>query len=236
LCAGFVGVFSLGILLGRGYNLEAHIPHLEKIMPQAGRADQPKIVQNTPRSERGDEHGVHKTEKKADSTQLSGKAAAGHESPQDGPSSTAVRQPNPQDTRNQVMQQGDLAYRDTLKQPWAATQKKDDAERQSGKKEDKSPPKDKKTLPDSTSGHREIFNYVYQIAAYKDASSSDKLAASLRAAGIRARTETPRENGSEWYRTVVDFQGSPDEIDRLRAQLKAQGFSRLLLKSKTPAR
>ena len=70
----------------------------------------------------------------------------------------------------------------------------------------------------------------------KDSAMADKLAAKLKAAGLKARTEKSQEKNAVWYRTVVDFRGTPDETDGLRAKLKEQGLGRPILKSKTQTR
>ncbi|MDL2207155.1 SPOR domain-containing protein [Desulfovibrio sp. OttesenSCG-928-F20] len=44
LCLGFVGVFSLGILVGRGHNPEAGIPELARIMPEPAPLNAPTVI------------------------------------------------------------------------------------------------------------------------------------------------------------------------------------------------
>lgn len=234
LCAGFVGVFALGILLGRGYNIEAHIPQLEKIMPKAGRAGDPSIAARA-----GPSSGQMR-----DSRPEAGLAPGKDAPPRAGEERAAERDARPAGAHDQTMRQEDLAYQDSLK-PSAG---RGAAQRRGGGKEEKSAPREKKTPAgggapqektapaEDGSDRRELFNYVYQVAASRDAAASDKLAARLKAAGFRARTESSRDEDPAWHRTMVDFRGSPEGTEALRVQLKNQGFSRILLKSKTPAR
>ena len=249
LCAGFVGVFSLGILLGRGHNIEARIPQLERIMPQAAHPEQPKVVgQGEPRpaGPTGEQAGRGAAPETA---QAGTQPAAGRSgNVQDHAASTraaAGAQSPPPDPRNQVMDQGDLAYRDSLKQharpvtskPGSSKQQppKGKPEKTAKEKTDASP-QSRQPQADSAADKPGVFNYVYQVAAYKDADMSDKLAARLKAAGIKARTEKTQDGGGVWYRTVVDFRGSPDDTDGLRAKLKTQGLTRLILRAKVPVR
>ena len=142
------------------------------------------------------------------------------------------------DSRNQTMDQGDLANRDSLKhQPpqrggSARQQPAKGKPEQTAKGKTESPAKADQNKP----AGREVFNYVYQVAASKDSAMADKLATKLKAAGLKARTEKSQEGNVVWYRTVVDFRGTPDDTDGLRAKLKEQGLGRPILKSKTPAR
>ena len=248
LCAGFVGVFSLGILLGRGHNIEANIPQLERIMPQAAHTEQPKLVvpgEGAPAGQGNAQTAVHGPETAHGSGQNAGQSpppAAGQKG--DAQTATAARAgnaqgagtPPPPDVRNQTMDQGDLAYRDSLKpQTRTSAQKPGTPKRDTNKSKGEVAAQTKQPPADSAA-KTGAFNYVYQVAAYKDAGMSDKLASKLKTAGIKARTEKSLENGTTWYRTVVDFRGKPDDTDGLRAKLKAQGFTRLILKSKVPVR
>lgn len=249
LCAGFVGVFSLGILLGRGHNIEARIPQLERIMPQAVHPEQPKIVgqgESRPAGASGEPAGRGTGPETA---QAGTQPAAGRSgNPQDNTAAAraaAGPQNPPPDPRNQVMAQGDLAYRDSLKQHAKPVTSKPGSSKQqppkgkpdkAAKEKADASPQSKQPPADSAADKQGVFNYVYQVAAYKDADMSDKLAAKLKAAGIKARTEKTQEGGGVWYRTVVDFRGSPDDTDGLRTKLKTQGLTRLILRTKVPAR
>jgi cell division septation protein DedD len=240
LCAGFVVVFALGILLGRGYNVEAHIPQLERIMPRAERAEQPAVISHSePPAGPSREQAAKKTEAESTQGAAPGSTAQPSGNVRDGAgdSRAAAKQPGPPaDAHNQVMQQGELAYRDNLKQqPGALTQKKVSPERQGDKTDGKPAPQSGKSPSGNTATQQTAFNYVYQVAAYKDAAPSDKLVARLKAGGIKARTEMAQEGGTVWYRTMVDFRGSPDDTDGLKEKLGALGLTRLLLKSKTQA-
>ena len=220
LCAGFVAVFALGIILGRGHNIESRIPQLERIMPQPEHTGQPRVIAGGEVVSEGGGQTVPPAAQNA--TRQDGGQAAGR-------AGAETRAPRA-DSRNQTMDQGDLAYRDSLKhQP---PQRGGSARQQPAKGKVEPPAKTGQNKP----AGREMFNYVYQVAASKDSAMADKLAARLKAAGLKARTEKSQEGNVVWYRTVVDFRGTPDDTDGLRAKLKEQGLGRPILKSKTPAR
>ena len=225
LCAGFVGVFALGIILGRGHNIESRIPQLERIMPQPEHTGQPRVIAGGEVASGG---GQTVPPAAQNATRPEGGQAAGR-------AGAETRTP-PADPRNQTMDQGDLAYRDSLKHQ----QPKGSGSRQQPKGKPEQPAKGKTEPPAKADQNkptgREVFNYVYQVAASKDSAMADKLAAKLKAAGLKARTEKSQEKNAVWYRTVVDFRGTPDETDGLRAKLKEQGLGRPILKSKTQTR
>ena len=226
LCAGFICVFSLGIILGRGHNPEAAFPAIEKWMPHPTVKDTPRIVSGA------ETPNVQSDARKADA----GKGAEG----------SATRQPDTSTTaqgtgsHSRVIDPGELVFRDNLKPPASSSRRTTAQQTQTPK-----PPQPARVAPateknaQSASAGKEIaqsvFNYVYQVAAYKDAGPSDKLAAKLKSAGINARTEKSVDKGTTWFKTVVDFRGTPDATDALRKKLQGQGFDRLILKSKTPA-
>lgn len=217
LCIGFVCVFSIGILLGRGHNIEANIPQLERLMPQAGPTEQPRLIDHD--SEQNPPQGTENPQ-----------AAA--------PSRSTAAQQTPQDSRNRVMDQGDLAYRESLKQKPTSSAAQRSASGQAKQPAGKTgqPSAGSADQQKSATEGQEIFNYVYQVAAYKDGGMSDKLASRLKTVGLKARTEKSVENGTTWYKTVVDFRGSPDDTNSLRAKLKDQGLTRLILRSKVPVK
>ena len=254
LCAGFVLVFSLGVLLGRGHNLEERIPRLEQLLPEKA-APQPPVV--IAEGENRDQQ----------STAANGRNATREEPPM--PSG--------------IIGQGDLEYRDNLKQPTQPQrpapppptrttpekpaakpeQVKPQTQKPAAQAAGQTPPRAADRTPASGSpglqplgpnmtpvasgpertapvnaaqsdGQR--FQYVYQAAAYKDEPSCSAFAAKLKKAGFQARVQKSDSDGTVWYRTMVDFTGTPDATDVLRENLKKHGVPRVLLKSKTPVK
>jgi cell division protein FtsN len=97
-------VFSLGVLLGRGYNLEARIPELERILPERATPTPPQVIAEDERTQSGSagrEPGEH-----------------GGQRPQATPEQHTSAGPDMAEENRQsgVISQGDLGYRDNLKQ------------------------------------------------------------------------------------------------------------------------
>jgi len=265
LCAGFVLFFSLGVLLGRGHNLEERIPKLERIMPERVTPTPPQIIAE----DEGTQSGPAGRELGENGGQRPPAASEQHTS--SGPD---VAEENRQ---SGVIYQGDLGFRDNLKQSApaarpAAPPKQPDKPKPQEKAPDKQPDKpsanaqapagqrDTNAAPDlrpldltpertapvrtsaqeasggsTASGDTQVYHYVYQVAAYKDEPSCVAFTNKLQKAGFRARVEKSLSNGVTWYRTVIDFTGRPDDTNALRENLKNYGVPRVILRSKTPA-
>lgn len=221
ICAGFVALFALGVLLGRGYDPEAGIPKLERMMPQPGRPSAPIVISDG--------------ESAPESLPQEKKTASGG-----------------------VLGQGDLAYPDSLKTPPRhATPKPQGAPRQKTEqpakqeqnaKQPRQPEKGTSPATDTApvrtaaqnqsqqqAGDTQTFQYVYQVAAYKDQPSCDRFIEKLKKAGLKARVQKSADNGVTWYRVLVDFTGRPDDTDSLRATLQNLGAGKPLMKAKVPA-
>jgi cell division protein FtsN len=259
LCAGFVLVFSLGVLLGRGYNLETRIPKLERILPERATPAPPQIIaeDEKTRSDSGEleENGRQRPRATPERHTSAGSGMAEENRP------------------SGVISQGDLEYRDNLKQsaplsrPAAPPKPQDKPkpqekapDRQSANAQTPAGQRDTGAAPDlplpglapertapvrtsaqeaaggnTVSGDTQMYHYVYQAAAYKDEASCAAFTDRLKRAGLKARMEKSPSGGVIWYRTVVDFTGKPDDTDTLREKLKNHGVPRVILKSKTPA-
>jgi len=194
LCAGFVLVFILGLLLGRGHNLEERIPKLERILPERATPAPPHIIAEDAAPAKPEQH-------------------------------VSVAPPT-------VIPQGDLAFRDTLKTPapqrpapTAAPPAKAPAQTTAGQSvANQSPP-----------GDNQVYQYVYQAAAYKSETPCIAFVDRLNKAGFRARMDRSESGGVIWYRAMIDFTGKPDDTDALREAMQKYGVQRLIMRSKIPA-
>ena len=232
ICIGFafsiIIVFFLGIILGRGHMPEERIPKLSKLMPPAAvlapaRVTASDIPQPAP------------TPQNATTTAANGVASA-----TDSTRKSAG-----------VMTAQDLGFRDSLKDKPAVnsgsknTRKPADAAakpaatRKPAEKTDAKATESKTTKPAVTAGTKnsaERFDYQFQVAAYKAKAQADAFTAKLKAGGFSAKTEKTTENGSIWYKNIVSFRGTPDDVDSLRAKLKAHKINTLIRKSKVPVK
>ena len=227
-----VWVFILGVVLGKGYTPESHIPELAKMMPKGEGAEAPRVISpDTPLSN-------------ATAGVAAGTAEGGESS--------------------EVIQPGDMAYRQSLKNtpgqrtPAARTPAQTTTPATTPPARASTPPAQAGSAAAALSAAQNrqaqpgtqpvattqavqpaagsTFNYVYQVAAYKDQPSCDALVAKLKQAGFGASTEKSESNGSTWYKTLITFKGTPDDINTLRTKLSAHKLDRLILRSKTPTR
>jgi hypothetical protein len=172
--------FVLGVLLGRGYAPENHIPELARLMPKAEDSPPPAIIAP------------------------------------DVPAQTAPEE------RNAILQPDDMGYRQALKGGPPRTAAPPQAPQPA-----EPPAEPPKNLP--------TFDYVYQVAAYKAAAPCDALVDKLRKTGLNASVEkSTSASGTKWYKTLINFRGTPDDIDLLREKLGAFQLNTLILRSKTP--
>ena len=236
-----VWVFILGVILGKGYAPEAHIPELERFMPKGDTAEAPRVVTpETPPLGNGTEHA-----EAADSEVIqpgdmafrqSLKNASGqHSPPQRAPAAQQTRQspqaaqPAAQQTRQNAPASAQSQAQQTRQSAQGAQAGAAPAQTAAASQSRQAPPGNAPAQPKV-----QAFNYVYQVAAYKDQASCDALTAKLKKAGFSASTEKSENNGSVWYKTLINFKGTPDDVDTLRAGLGAHKIERLILRSKTP--
>ena len=232
VCAGFVAMFALGVLLGRGYDPEAGIPELERMMPQPGRPSAPVIISDSdadaaPEPLPRPDDGILGQGDLAYPDSLRTPARTAAPKPREAqPSAQAKPQPKQEQTKPAQQPKQPPAARGTgasgapglTPLPMTGTAPVRTAAQE--------PPK---------SGDQRVYKYVYQTAAYKDQESSDRFAAKLKSSGLNARTQKSVDNGVTWYRVVVDFTGRPDDTDALRAKLQSLGVGKPIMKSKVAA-
>ena len=212
LLCGFIFVFGLGLVLGGGYDLGERLPVLANVLPEKAPVSPPIVIA--------------KDVENREQTDGQKKDAAGEQ--QAGGKATGDAPGDSKTPASGVIGQGDLAYRDSLKPDKASAARKADADARDKKKaaEEKKDPKKKE----------DRFNYRYQAASYKGKEHADRFAAKLKTAGINARTTTHDNKGSTWYRVMIDFTGTPAEMEEMQKQVGAQGVSGMVMLSKKPVR
>ncbi|MDR2161302.1 MAG: SPOR domain-containing protein [Desulfovibrio sp.] len=175
--------FVLGVLLGRGYAPEAHIPELDRLMPRTENAVAPAVIAS---------------DRSADAD----------------PAEDAA-----------IIQPGDMGYRQTLKGSSPRTASPETAARPASQ-----------PLPSAPAAPpREAYVYIYQVAAYKAAAPCQALVDRLKKAGLNASTEKSVSSaGTTWYKTMIRFQGTPDDVSQLRRALEPFRLNTLILRSKNP--
>lgn len=98
------------------------------------------------------------------------------------------------------------------------------------------PARQAQAAPKPTPSGGEQFDYVYQVAAFKDNASADRLLTRLKQQGLRAEVLVQTQGDTTWYRAVVHFRGEPEDTRTLREALVPLGINQILLKSKTPVK
>jgi cell division protein FtsN len=253
---GLIFVFILGIVLGRGYNIGDNIPALQAMLPENAPPAPPLVLaDDEPRPDPTPKAPVRLGPEPLNKAPVHLKAGGVYKNAtgEAGAAKSAGNADAPQPGSAGVIDQADLDYRASLKSgPQTGTDKpqKDKKAAEDKKKSDDAAKKkadDKKKAEDrkkAETAARPVekkdkkaskdgrFHYVYQAAAYRDKDSADRYTATLRKDGVNARTERSEERGVTWFRVVIDFTGTPDETDSLRAGMRDRGVPKILLKSK----
>ncbi len=90
--------------------------------------------------------------------------------------------------------------------------------------------------PAASDSGKEIFDYVYQVAAFREEGQAAKMRDALQRAGIKAGVEKESQNGSVWFKVITPFRGSPEDTRVLKEALNKSGIDKVILKSKSPVR
>ena len=198
--------FIFGVMLGRGYAPEENFPALAELMPQGTDASSANGENNG--LLRPDELAYHATLKGPETPARPGGAPnTASPSPQPAPAAPQL----PVSPRPAQPETPPPASRTATPAPAAA------------------PP----AATATQTGER--FDYVYQVAAFKDTASAERLLTRLKSAGLNAEITNQEQNGTIWYRAMVRFRGTPDDVQSLRDALAPMGINQILMKSKTAA-
>ncbi len=78
-----------------------------------------------------------------------------------------------------------------------------------------------------------VYDYIYQVASFREPSMAEALSAKLVAAGLRTNIEAGEAKGSTWHRVQVLYHGTPASTAEMKSILSSQGVGKPLLKKKT---
>ena len=78
-----------------------------------------------------------------------------------------------------------------------------------------------------------VYDYVYQVAAFRKVEMAEGLGKKLEAAGLSTNITAGDAKGSTWYRVQVLHSGTPASTDQMREILAKFGIQKPLLKKKT---
>ncbi|MBG0791203.1 MAG: SPOR domain-containing protein [Desulfovibrionaceae bacterium] len=78
-----------------------------------------------------------------------------------------------------------------------------------------------------------VFDYVYQVAAFRKVEMAEALGRKLEAAGLTTHITSGDSKGSTWYRVQVLHTGTPASTEGMREVLARFGIQKPLLKKKS---
>jgi cell division protein FtsN len=199
--------FVMGILIGRGYRPETDVPPLGQLMPQS-------------------EHGQLGTEPEkptilqAEELDYPERLKASPDKIMDThPAETALKPPAQTPAQIQVQQ---------AQAPQPATQPVPAQPIQT----QSAPPQAAPATGADQSGEP-VFDYIYQVASFRQKDMAQGLADKLAAAGLRTGVESGEVSGATWHRVQVFHQGTAASTGSMRALLAKFGIDKPLLRKKT---
>lgn len=199
--------FVMGILIGRGYRPETDVPPLGQLMPQS-------------------EHGQLGAEPEkptilqAEELEYPERLKASPDKIMDThPMETALKpaaQTPPVQPPAQQAQAAQPAMQATEKQAAPAQ------------------PTPTQAAPSAAGQDSEpVFDYIYQVASFRQKDMAQALADKLAAAGLKTGVESGEVGGATWHRVQVFHQGTAASTDSMRAVLARFGIDKPLLRKKT---
>lgn len=213
LFIGFGWTFVMGVMVGRGYNPENKMPQLANLMPADERTVQggrEKLEDSLPKAE------VMKPEELRYSTTLRGKP---------GQNATAPVQRSMQNATAPVASAAPAAQpQGAVTQPGATAPA---ASAASG-----AAPVAAATPAQPRPPTEPMFDFVFQVATFKDAESVDRLRTRLEGAGMRSRMD----KDGKLLKVMVLLRGTNDAGQNVRQQMVDMGLGQPLQRSKKPVR
>ena len=214
-------VFIFGVMLGRGHKPEDQVPKLARIMPSA-LSSRNSTMAPPPPSE------VLRPDELKYQDSLKGRTVASAL-----PKTAEPPKPKPAEPPKPKKPETKPAAPSGKEQPAKPAAKElPKAQASSAKPDAKSADKLAAAKAESATAGR--FDYVYQVAAFKDAGPAEAMRGKLQTAGLKPRVEKSQEGATTWYRIMVPFRGKPEDTRSLRATLAQQGIPRVILQSKKP--
>jgi cell division protein FtsN len=221
LAAALTVFFVLGILIGRGYRPEAEVPELARIMPTPPAPG--SVVQEEPKVLKPEE--LHYMEQLTQgSTARTPKAEVKDEAKPEA-------KPKAEDKAKAAEERAKAI------EAVRAEEKAKEAAAKAAKPKPAEPrPAEAKTPEAKPANGEQVFDYVYQAAAFREKGQAEDLRRKVEATGLKAAVQSATENGATWHRVVVLYRGTPSSTDGMREKLYAIGLGRPIMKSKQPAR
>lgn len=87
--------------------------------------------------------------------------------------------------------------------------------------------------PEASRDGEPVFDYIYQVASFRQKDMAQALADKLSGAGLKTGVESGEVSGSTWHRVQVFHQGTAASTDSMRAVLAKFGINKPLLRKKS---
>jgi len=143
----------------------------------------------------------------------------------------------------EVLKAEELEYPERLKdspqeimdqQPVVKKEKaKPEAKPEAVKPADPGPEKPEVFKPTPAKPGDPVYDYVYQVASFKQPEMAEALSTKLVASGLRTAIETGEAKGTTWHRVQVLHHGTPASTAEMKAVLTKNGIGKPLLRKKT---
>ena len=216
LVIGFGWAFFMGVMVGRGQNPESKVPQLATLLPSDERAAQDgreKLEDTLPKAE------VMKPEELRFATTLRGKP---------GQNTTEPRPRAMQNATGATSMAPVVAPQPAAAaaQPGAASPSPSLVQQNQAAQAATPPAAQPKPAVEP------MFDFVFQVATFKDTDSVDRLRARLEGKGLRSRMD----RDGKLLKVMVLLRGTTDTAEQVRQQMVDMGLGQPIQRSKTPVR
>ncbi|NCC25998.1 MAG: SPOR domain-containing protein, partial [Deltaproteobacteria bacterium] len=211
IVVGMVWAFILGVLVGKGYKPENVVPEIARLMPES------QVVQ------KAEEPGVLKAEELEYFDALKrAKPVPAEEHAK--PRSESKPEPKPEPKTPPKASPSDPV------QTHAVVPSKPE------RNEAIAPPARQKASADQDGGDEDstVYQYIYQVASFKDRPSAQTFIRKLDALGVRSSISETTIDGRPWFRVLAYFRGTPKDTREFKSKLASLGVTKALMKSKIP--
>lgn len=254
LLIGVTWVFIFGVLVGRGYRPEQTVPELARIMPSENRTNATSANNEVLKAE---ELQFYDSLKEGSPRQQAASDLKPAESMQEKAAAQAKTQQQAQAAPKQTQTAPKPA--EPAKTTAAQTAPKQQTAAAAPKKNDllnppepaptnepahttaqaKTPQQTTAAKTDTMEGagqdnDQQVYDYVYQIAAFADANAAETFRTKVAGLGFKSYVMPSKGENKTWHRVLVQFRGRPEDTRELKSKLAGIGVERTILRQKKP--
>jgi hypothetical protein len=96
------------------------------------------------------------------------------------------------------------------------------------------PVKDQPELEARVTKNEKTYVYAYQVGAFQHQGQAESLRQDLVRSGLSAQVLPSTVQGTPWYRVLVRYAGSPNDVASFTSRLRQAGIENFFLRSKKP--